>query len=196
MRGIRYLGGLAVLGSALAAWAWAQSSGHLPPSTEAASEPPATTLPTMTAPAQSAPPTGSPMPSQPTTGTDSSAAEKPAMPSTGTPSTGSPSTGSATTGSTGSAATPGQGVYGERLSAPAVAPQARPVAAADGGEEQDAGTANKDNPTGRQEPAVSIEWIGPPSRRSGARPTTPSSSATSATSPFSKSWFASVFLQA
>src|SRR5207244_11351420 len=44
----------------------------------------------------------------------------------------------------------------------------RPVAAAGAAEEQELGPGQDEkNPTGRQEPAVSLEWIGPPVTKLG-----------------------------
>src|SRR5579884_2614462 len=160
MRGIYAVAGAAVLGAALIGWvalAWAQPAlSKLP----AADGPP----PEGSAPSGSASPSVAPSPSMP-------------APAAGGPSVAPPGSGPAAlppgayrglrpSGGEPAPASPGQ-------PAPAAAGDPAPLGAgsavsAPGSHGDDAQpTVTNDNTTGRQEPAVSLEWIGPPVAKMG-----------------------------
>jgi uncharacterized repeat protein (TIGR01451 family) len=154
MRGMRYLGGLAVLCSALAAWAWAQTgSGTLPPTTtETSSE---TVLPGAVTPGAT-PGTGAPG----TPGMSSAPVAPPAM----TPEQTAPVMNERPP----AMERPEHPVPMERAPVMEKVSARAPVPApAEGGVEESEPGVNKDNPLGRQEPAVSLEWVGPPVLRIG-----------------------------
>lgn len=182
MRGVHYFAGLAVLGSALAGWAalaLAQSGGvMLPPANQ-----PMGAVPSAGAPVQvgQLPMSGPSAPGQvgqlPQAGPadPNSVGQIPVAVPTApgvVPASGSP-------GLPGAPAMPVDPAMPmtPAVSEPVPSPQGIPgpganyapaAASPGGGEEQDLGPGQEEkNPTGRQEPAVSIEWIGPPVAKLG-----------------------------